>query len=57
MEGLRLDIGRTGFVSYKPASVQKDKRRLTLADLSPTPLVFYLWLIVARIYVFVEPYL
>jgi hypothetical protein len=43
--------------SSKPASVQKDKRRLTLADLSLSPLVFYLWLIVARIYVFVEPYL
>ena len=43
--------------SSKPASVQKDKRRLTLAVLSLSPLVFYLWLIVARIYVFVEPYL
>ena len=57
IEGLRLEIGGTGFVSSKPASVQKDKRRLTLADLSLSPLVFYLWLIVARIYVFVEPYL
>ena len=43
--------------SSKPASVQKDKRRPTLADLSLSPLVFYLWLIVARIYVFMESYL
>jgi hypothetical protein len=58
IEGLRLEIGRTGRVLSKAsASLPKHKRRLTLADLSPSPLAFYLWSIVARIYAFVEPYL
>lgn len=57
IEGLKLEIGKTGRVSSKPASSRNGKKRLTLADLSPSPLAIYLWSIVARIYAFVEPYL
>jgi hypothetical protein len=55
IEGLKLEIGRTERVPSKQASSRKNKRRLTLADLSPSPLAFYVWSIVARVYAFLEP--
>ena len=55
IESLRLEIGRTERVTSKPVSSRKDKRRLTLADLSPSPLAFYIWSTVARVYAFFEP--
>lgn len=57
IEGIKLEIGRTGRVSFESASPLKHKRRLTLADLSPSPLAFHVWSITARIYTFMEPYL
>lgn len=51
IEGLKLEIGRV------PSKHTKEKRRLTLADLSPSPLAFYLWSMAAGIYGFMEPYL
>ena len=57
IEGLKLEIGRTRHVPFKPASSRKGKRRLTLSDLSPSPLAFYyLWSIAASVYALLEPY-
>ena len=55
IEGLKLEIGKREKVKSDSASV--GKRRLTLSDLSPSPLASRLWSITTDLYFLVEPLL
>ena len=53
--GLKLEIGRREKV--KSSSTSVGKRRLTLSDLSPSPLASRLWSIMTDLYSMIEPIL
>lgn len=53
IEGLKLEIGRREKVQRSSAST--GKRRLTLSDLSPSPLASRLWSTITDLYSLVEP--
>lgn len=55
IEGLKLEIGQVRHAPQE-ANITR-RRRMTLSDLSPSPIAFWLWSIMSRVYSCVEPHL